>query len=289
MTDRSNDSTDISGALIPAFLLVLATLLALYIILLPDNPDTLARARDGGVVRVGYALEAPFALLRADGQVSGESPEVLRAILSEQGIRRVDWLVSDFGDLLHELESGRIDIIAAGMFITPQRQREVLFSLPTALVRTGLLLPRSLPAPPATLAELGTRPEIRLAVVGGAIEAQLAEKAGVPPERIVAYPDPFSAVMALRDHRAEALALSAISLRFLVRQTGLEDFRIVDDALPGVPPGQPAFAFRRNDTRMHRRVDKALASYLGSPAHLARVGSFGISTAELPPPPGHRP
>lgn len=282
MKDGSQDSVGLGRPLIAALLLTGVMLAALIAILLPDEPDTLTRARNGGVVRVGYALEPPFTLLLPDGRLSGEAPEVLRSVLATRGIKRIDWLVSDFGKLLHELESGRIDIIASGMFITPERSRVALFSQPTALVRIGLLLPGTLASPPESIAELASRPKLRLAVLGGAIEGQLAETAGISPDRIIAYPDSGSAIAAILDHRADALALPAISLHFMRQHGGLKDFLIVDNALPNVPPGMPAFVFRKNDARLQRLVDQGLADYLGSPAHLALVSEFGISQADLP-------
>ncbi len=93
----------------------------------------------GGVVRVGYALGGNFAFKNALGVVTGESPEVARVVLERAGVREVNWVRMDFGELIGQLESGAIDMIATGMRITPARAARVAFSLPTCRVGDGHL------------------------------------------------------------------------------------------------------------------------------------------------------
>lgn len=276
------------GRLGTAALLIisLTVAVALAIILTPDDEDTLDHARAGMPIRVGYAFEPPFVIVEPDGFVSGESPEVLRAVLAQNNLQNIEWLRADFGKLLHELESGRIDIIATGMFITPEREKRALFSQPTALVRTGLLQRINLPHSPQSLIEMIHQPGMRLAVLDGAIESDFARQAGMPAQRIVAYPDTASALAAMRDERVEAFALSTISLRYLIRQAPEASFVLVEEALPGQEPGRPAYVFRKQDAKLRNLVNKTLSRYLGSPDHLALVGRFGFSQAEIPRPGG---
>jgi len=271
------------GNLAAVVLLILALAVALALILNPDEPDTLDRARAGAPIRVGYAFEAPFVIVTPDGHITGESYEVLLAVLAQAGIQNTKWLRTDFGKLLHELESGRIDVIATGMFITPARQQRALFSRPTALVHTGLLQRANLRKPPKNLIEMSRQPGMRLAVLDGAIEGELARQTGMPGHRIIAYPDTEAALAAMRDERVEAFALSTISLRYLLRQDAKNSFVLVEEALPGQEPGRPAFVFRKQDAALRTLVDKGLARYLGSPDHLAIVERFGFSRAEVPP------
>ena len=49
--------------------------------------DARAAKRDG-YIRVGFANEAPFGFATPDGKLTGESPEVAKAVLAKMGISR---------------------------------------------------------------------------------------------------------------------------------------------------------------------------------------------------------
>lgn len=278
-----------------ALVLMLCLLAVLGWFFLRGDEDGLSRARAGGVLRVGYALEAPFVVLQPQPhaeasapilRVSGEAPEVLRATLARLGFTRLAWLRADFGSLIHELESGRIDVIAAGMFITPARARRVAFSQPTVELRTGLLQPASLQPAAGSMIELLRYPQRRLAVLDGSVEAEQARSLGFPEGRVIAYPDAPSALDGLRRGRVEALALSSVSLRYMLRELPAGEFVLLPDVLPEAPPGLAAFAVRRSDHRLRDALDGELARFLGSAEHLALVAPFGIEAADIP---GHKP
>ena len=79
------------------------------------------RAKAQGFIRVGFANEAPFGYATPDGKLTGEAPEVAKAVLAKMGIAQVDGVLTEFGSLIPGLKAGRFDIIAAGMFINPKR------------------------------------------------------------------------------------------------------------------------------------------------------------------------
>lgn len=78
-----------------------------------EHPTSPLGLREPGVIRIGYAIEAPYAFLRADGEVTGESPEVARRVVARLGIPHIEWRLAEFSELISELEDGRIDVIAA--------------------------------------------------------------------------------------------------------------------------------------------------------------------------------
>src|SRR5690606_12923904 len=93
--------------------------------------STLEKAREQGYIRIGFANEAPYGYATPDGKLTGEAPEVAKAVLAKMGINEVDGVLTEFGSLIPGLKAGRFDIIAAGMFITPARCNEVAFSEPS--------------------------------------------------------------------------------------------------------------------------------------------------------------
>ena len=95
---------------------------------------TLETVRQNSSIRIGYANETPFAYTETDGRVTGESPEIAKAIFAKMGIKQVDGVLTEWGSLIPGLRAGRFDVIAAGMYITPARCKQVLFKIGRAHV-----------------------------------------------------------------------------------------------------------------------------------------------------------
>ena len=245
-------------------------------------------------LRAGYAIEAPYAFRDAQGQLRGEAVDTLRVALRRAGLPEPVWVHVEFARLLHELHSGRIDVIAAGMTITPQRAAQADFTRPTTSVRTALLVLDGNPLRLHALEDLRRSAGTRLAVLEGSVELQQAQAAGLLDTQLLRLPDPAAALTAVRMGQAAAFALSAPSLRWIVRDTpGLtlaEPFATPQHL--GQPDiGYPAFVFRPGDPR-HAPVDQALSGYLGSTDHLRLVADYGFSSADVAaahgmPPPWH--
>ncbi len=259
-------------------MLVAGTLLALMLVW--NSGSAAPEGHDDMALRVGYAVEPPYIELDERGRVSGESAEVLRATLRSLGQPEPVWVPVPFPRLIHQLELGRIDVIAAGLFITPDRSRRVDFSRPTLAVASALLVRRGNPDRLHNLSDLSADNDLRLAVLEGAAEARLARAHGIPTRALVSVSDVAEAVKLLRQREVAAFALSAPSLRRLAnREPDLEVVEPGDlDAVRDV--GLPAFAWRPGDPRLPA-FDAALGQYLGSPAHLQLVRGLGYTPAEM--------
>lgn len=260
------------------------TAIMLWMVQVSVPRTTAEHVRHGGSLRVGFALEAPYAFYDAHGNVTGEAVEIFRLLARRQGIEHIDWVRLDFANLIPELQLGRIDAIAAGMFITPQREVLVAFTRPTAAVRAALIVPTG-------EQRLGLRPRLtdlpgladrRIATIHGAVENDVLRAAGVPDAAITTVPDADRGLRALLDATAGAFAISSVTAWHLVsnlREPALEVRTVVD-----APVGLPAFAFRLADEPMRQAMDRELRRFLGSDEHRLLVQRFGFTSDELPPP-----
>lgn len=245
-----------------------------------SGPDASTVARSQSL-RVGFAVEAPYAFIDTQGRVTGEAPEVFRQMAHRVGIEQIDWIRLDFANLLPELRLGRIDAIAAGMYITPERAEQAAFTRPTATVRTAVVLRQgetALPQRPV-LADLVRAEGLRWATVHDAAENGLLIAAGVPPERIGTVPQADRGLRAVAEAEADGFAISTVTAWYLVShhpEWPLE-VRPVADA----PAGLPAFVFRREDTALRDAIDLALADYLGTEEHQLLVQGFGFTSDEI--------
>lgn len=249
---------------------------------------SLNRVVSDGVIRIGYAVEAPYAFLKPGGEVSGEAPEVAKVIAAQLGVPRIEWRQMEFDALIPQLEAGRIDVIAAGMFVTPERARRVHFSKPTLRVRQGLLTRSGNPLQIHSYAQAVSHPDIKVAVLSGSAEQRLLRRMGLPEDRTVAVPDARTGRVAVESGVAGCLALSLPSVRWLALQ-GLPGkteaaTELAEDAplTPVEEAALTAFAFHRKDRRLHAAWDRELEQFIGRPGHLAILQLFGLTPEDLP-------
>lgn len=242
-----------------------------------QDDDSLARLQAQGVLRFGTAIEPPYALLLPDGTPVGESPGVARAVAERLSLRP-QWIVTAFDRLLDELEGGRFDVIAAGLFVSEARAQRVAFCRPQLRVRPGWLTRAGNPAGLGPYEALGSGSPVRVAVLEGSVEAAGLARRGVTLLRV---PDARSGVEAVRGGQADGLALSWPSVSHLAAAAGA-GVQAVSAAAPGQRADQVAMAVRRGDRALQAAIDRVLQDYLGSPGHLALLQALGLGAADLP-------
>lgn len=244
---------------------------------------TLEKAKEAGYIRVGFANEAPFGFATPDGKLTGEAPEVAKAVLAKMGIGEVDGVLTEFGSLIPGLKAGRFDIIAAGMFVNPARCQEIAFSEPSYGIGQAMLVPKGNPKGIADYASIAGNPDLKLAVMSGAVEGGYAEEAGVAMDQIVSLPDQSSLVAAVQAGRADAASLSALSIADMAKKAdGVESTKPFGEVAGKSVKGHGAFGFRKEDTDLLEAFNKELAAFLGSPEHIALVEPLGFGADYLP-------
>lgn len=249
---------------------------------------TLARIRKAGVARVGFANEAPFAYVDTDtGRLTGEAPEIARVVLKRLGVSRIEGVLTEFGSLIPGLKAGRFDLIAAGMYVTPKRCRQVAFSEPTYSIGDTFLVRAGNPHGLHGYDDVKRQGAVRLGVVAGAVERGYALRAGVPESQLVIFPDGPSGVAGLQADRIDALAVTALTGRDLRGKAKSDGIALAtpfhDPVFDGRPArGYGAFAFRPSDVALRQGFDGVLRSFIGSPAHLALVRPFGFTKVDMP-------
>src|SRR5215470_1599494 len=244
---------------------------------------TLEKARREGYIRVGFANEAPYGYATPDGKLIGESPEVVKAVLAKIGIPQVDGVLTEFGSLIPGLEAGRFDIIAAGMFITPKRCAQVQFSEPTYGIGQAFLVPKGNPKSIKDYSTIAGNKDLKLAVMAGAVEGGYAKDAGIGMAQLVILPDQSSLVKAVQAGRADAAALTALSIA---------DMASKNDGVESTPPfgtvagksvvGHGGIAFRKEDKDLYEAFNAELKKFINSDEHLKLVTPFGFGKGFLP-------
>jgi polar amino acid transport system substrate-binding protein len=244
---------------------------------------TLEKAKADGYVRVGFANEAPYGFATPDGKLTGEAPEVAKAVLAKMGITQVDGVLTEFGSLIPGLKAGRFDIIAAGMYVNPQRCAEIAFSEPSYGIGQAILVPAGNPKGITDYASFADNSDLKLAVMAGAVEGGYASDAGVGLTQVVSLPDQASLVAAVQSGRADGAALSALSIADMAAKAeGVESTQPFSEVAGTSVKGHGAFGFRKEDQDFVDAFNAELKAFIGSPEHIALVEPFGFGADYLP-------
>ncbi len=245
--------------------------------------STLERAKADGYIRVGFANEAPFGYATPDGKLTGEAPEVAKAVLAKMGIAQVDGVLTEFGSLIPGLKAGRFDIIAAGMFINPKRCAEINFSEPSYGIGQAMLVTKGNPKGVKDYSSFKDNPDLKLAVMAGAVEGGYAKEAGVAEGQVVSLPDQSSLVAAVQSGRADGAALTALSIADMAKKAdGVESTTPFGEVAGKSVKGHGGFGFRKEDTDLQEAFNAELKTFLGSPEHIALVEPLGFGKDYLP-------
>lgn len=243
---------------------------------------TLERVKAGAPLKIGYANEPPFAFTLTDGTITGESPEILRTVLKNMGITKIEPVLTEWASLIPGLRAKRFDIIAAGMFVLPKRCRAVLFTDPHYSLGSALLVKKGNPKNLHSYEDIAKNADTKIAVLAGAVEQDYARAAGIPDARMLLTPDAAAQIQAVKSGRADAAAQTALAIQEMAKKGGGE----VERAAPFVNKpehlGYGALAFRKADQDFRDAVNEAIQAWLGSEEHLSTVGQFGFTKGELP-------
>jgi polar amino acid transport system substrate-binding protein len=241
---------------------------------------------DTGKVVIGYANEAPYGFATSDGMLTGEAPEIAKHILAEMGAREIEGVITEFGSLIPGLNAGRFDIIAAGMFILPQRCEQITFSEPTYGIGQAFLIQEGNPKNINNYDDVAANSDVTLAVMAGAVEGEYAQKSDVPMGQLMVVPDKAAGAAAVEAGRADAFALTSLAIGEIVEARGSDAGLAKTDAFSMIAgenvKGHGGFGFRNEDAEFVEEFNQKLTEFIGTEAHLALIEPFGFGKDELP-------
>ncbi len=166
-------------------------------------------------LRVGVADFAPWTFVNLQGKPEGFEIDLGRQLAHDLGAT-AEFKLAPIADLFAALERGEIDLIAAGLAITPARALRVEFSTPyfesgTTLVTNLRLAPKA--RHPEDLNQTGTT----VGTVAGTFSAGLAAEL-FDVAKLATFPDREAAEAALLEGRVHALLTSLPDARILAKR-----------------------------------------------------------------------
>ena len=142
------------------------------LVALSADAGTLQQVLSRGELRVGITLAPPWTLRDADRELKGFEVDVAQKLAADMDVE-LRFVTYDAGDLIRALESDQIDLIAAGLTISPARALHVNFSRPYGTGGIGIATNIANTAAVAHLEEFDS-PAFSIAVQANSVAADLA-------------------------------------------------------------------------------------------------------------------
>jgi polar amino acid transport system substrate-binding protein len=249
------------------------------------NGSRLDALRSQNTITIGIAGEQPYAFLDR-GELTGMDPTVQEAIWNAVGIDNVEAKQVAFDSLIPGLNAGEFDVIAAGMFINPERCGQAAFSEPVYCAPNAFMVPTGNPDNISDFESVAAA-GIKLGVFSGAVEGEFARGAGVSGGNIVTVPDMATGVTQLEQGRIQAIALTSITLNWTLEQDPDIDAEVTEPFTPVVDGeevlGCGAGVFRKEDTDLVEAFNEELAKLKESGELTEMIEPFGFGPETLPP------
>ncbi|WP_020657307.1 ectoine/hydroxyectoine ABC transporter substrate-binding protein EhuB [Amycolatopsis benzoatilytica] len=247
--------------------------------------SALDRAKKAGTIKVGIAGEIPYGYTEG-GNVTGESPEVAKAVFKSLGVPKIDATQVEFKQLIPALAAGQFDMVTAGMAILPSRCKQAAFSAVDYVTPTAFLVPKGNPKQVLSFEDVKTK-GVNLAVLSGTIEQQVAKATGIPDGQLQTYDGQPQLLQALQANRAYAGALTDISLKALLKQNPGAALEVTKGFVPEIQGKKQiqagGFVFRKTDNDLVAAFNTELTKLHQNGEWLKIVAPFGFTQDNLPP------
>ncbi|MFE3836245.1 ectoine/hydroxyectoine ABC transporter substrate-binding protein EhuB [Pseudogemmobacter sonorensis] len=249
--------------------------------------DLLERVTSGATIAVGTANEAPFSSINASGALEGSDIALLEAILAQMGPAQTEGSLTEFGALIPGLLASRFDIIAAGLYISPERCQQVAFAEPVFAIGNTFIVPAGNPKNLHSFEDLINDPSLKAGHTMGSRLRTTAIEAGVPEDQLTPFPDGPALIAAVKAGRVDAVLFPALSAQTLLDKA---NDPAVERAIPFHDPiinGKPAvsygsFAFRKEDAAFVEAFNAILVPFVQSEEYAEMVRPFGFTAEDLP-------
>lgn len=264
----------------------LVAALVFLVVASPAFADLLGKVKSGSSLTVGFTNMAPWAFIDKSGNLVGMEPEILKILLKNMGGGEIQGTVIEFNALINGIKTRRIDIASAGIFIRPDRCREVGFSEPLARVPLAFIVKKGNPLGLNNYEDFLNNKNARLSATMGTTEALLATKAGIPENQIKLFDHTSDAIYAVKVGRADAAAELWVGAKYA------EAHWPDDYNLEVTPPiyklrgesisGHTAFVVHSEETGFLKALNVELKKFIGSSEYYEIAGKYGFGPATLP-------
>lgn len=254
-----------------------------------DAETTRERVLSEGKIVVGMYNQSPWAFKNEQGELLGFNADVIRAALTPLGVTKFEVIVSQFPAMIPGLQARRFDVVAAGLYITPERCKLVAFSDPDLKLSDTAIVKSGNPLNITSYADIAKRAEIRMGTTRGSVLAQNAALAGVAVDRQVLFQDNQSVMSGLLADRIDVAVFSTATAVAVLTSQKLPGVERVPTFQGYVQPdgqekvGYSAVAFRLEDGDLRDLYNAQLVELKRSGKLAEIMKRYGFSDTETAP------
>ncbi|MBP1929827.1 polar amino acid transport system substrate-binding protein [Methanolinea mesophila] len=213
----------------------------------------------------------PFTYRDSTGNFSGFDIDSARWIAEREGFT-VEFVQIPWDTIIPTLQDGRIDMIYSGMAITPERQKEVNFTIPYYTVNTSMAV-RS--GSNITLQDLYDG-RIRVGTQSGSadvtwVESTLIRTGKMPAAYLVLYPDLVTLTGGLLEGQIDASLADTPSQERLIAGKDL----VIVGEIP--TDDRYAVAVRKTDPKLLSTMNDGLRRLMADPHWQVLLNNYGLS------------
>ena len=203
---------------------------------------------DEKVYVIGTNAEYPPFEYVEDGEIKGLDADIIKEAAKRLGIQ-YKWLNTNFDGLIPALQTKKVDVVIAGMSITPERAKAVDFSIPYLSSNVSIITNKNNPikdmndlAGKSYGVELGTTKEASARKIQGA--------------EVIPYSSNTGALVALKSGKIDGMVLDeSVSVKYVEKNPEL--------ILVGTMEGEPkAIAFNKDDKELTEKFSKVIDEML---------------------------
>lgn len=233
-----------------AFFRRIALPLVLLLTAFAASADVLDDILERGTLRVGVAEFTPWTMKTKSGELIGSEIDVARKLAEDMGVS-VEFRMLAWPDLIPAVQNRKIDLIAAGMSITPARALEVNFTRPVASAGIVLTTNTELTKDIDSLVDLNS-PDVTIAVAKDTLSHSVAQMLfGDTKMTIVSTPAEAGRIIVAGD--AHAMVSGTVEAQFLTLRHG----DVVD-----IPLADPLVGY--SEAMAVRKGEQELLNFLNS-------------------------
>ncbi|MEM6945224.1 MAG: transporter substrate-binding domain-containing protein [Pseudomonadota bacterium] len=229
------------GATRRSILVGLAALTAL--VPLPAAADILDQILARGSIKIGVSEFTPWTIRKND-RLLGHEIDIGKRLADDLGVE-ADFRLVPFGEIVAALHAGEIDMIAAGLAITPERALQMAFTRPYFRSGVGIATNTAMTSQVKSLEELNA-PEFSVAYVNETLAAGFADTL-FPNAELKAFDTATAAEEAVLGGDAAVYLASLPEARFLALRNAERIDLPIADPLVGSAAG---FAVAHGEQRL---------------------------------------
>ncbi|KAA9000681.1 transporter substrate-binding domain-containing protein [Affinibrenneria salicis] len=211
--------------------------------------STLDKVKARGVLNAGVRSDAPpFGYIDENGHHVGFEVDTVKYIGQKLGVK-VNLITVTSATRIPLLQSGQIDLAAAAMNITREREKAIDFSVPHVVVSGKILVKKG-----SGIQGLDDLKGKKIAFLQGSPSTAMERVKASTGSEIVTLPDTTQAAQAVLQGKVAALIMDSAPL-YVLAKNNPGKFEVVGEVWPAAPEG---IGMRQNDSEWRDAVNFAL-------------------------------